>query len=133
MKHKVSELTGALLDRAVAMAAGYTISGTIVRDTKTGEIVGNWDVHGWWPGEEWAPHRKWEDGGPIVDQDHISLTSPDMSLPPGDSWWAEMLGTLLTREQGGHDRSRASGPTALVAAMRAKVASRFGDEVDLPD
>jgi hypothetical protein len=114
MKHKVSELTGVLLDAAVAMAEGFEYFN---------------------PPEDregWAPSRGWYTGGPIIAREHISLTSPDMMPRPGFDWRAEMLGTLLSREQGGRDRASATGSTALIAAMRAYVASKYGDEVDLP-
>jgi hypothetical protein len=54
---------------------------------------------------------KWEHGGPIIEREGIALI-------PG--WTAERPGFS------------ADGDTPLVAAMRCYVASKLGDDVDLP-
>jgi hypothetical protein len=112
-KHKVSELTGALLDSAVAKAEGYEIVQT------TG--VGDWIVVRVDAGEEperYCPRRWWLQGGPIIERERIA------ARPTADGWEASAVAL--------HDWS-IEGPTFLIAAMRAYVASKFGDEIDLPD
>lgn len=62
----------------------------------------------------------WRYGGPIIDREHMAL-NPAM----GGGYVAHIprIGA----------RSHQLGPTALVAAMRCFVASRYGAEVEIPD
>ncbi len=65
----------------------------------------------------YRPSMNWRQGGPIIEREAISLAcSADRKV-----WYA------LPPETGA-DRS---GPTPLVAAMRAYVASKLGEEIDL--
>ena len=100
MKIKTSELEGAALDYAVAVA--------------TGEVAGGW----------YSPSTNWSQGGPLVSR-RISILVDVF----GD-WYAEasegMYGRPLEEFDG-------QGPTALIAAMRAIVASEIGDTVDIPE
>lgn len=59
-----------------------------------------------------TPSTDWAQGGPIIEREGIAL------LPPGI---AEMPGF------------EGRGETLLIAAMRCYVASKLGDEVDLPE
>jgi hypothetical protein len=75
--------------------------------------------------EGFEPSTDWAQGGPIIEREHIELTfdrdGPDIL------WHAKKYafdGTLLWSE---------SGPTPLIAAMRCYVASKLGDEVEIPD
>jgi hypothetical protein len=113
MKYKTAELKGALLDAAVFRARGVGPSGEVdfLYETTL----------------DWSPSTNWADGGPIIEREQISLTSIDHRHPELD-WHARIPGTLHP----GWEPAEATGPTPLVAAMRAYVASKFGDEVDLP-
>lgn len=113
MKHKTSELTGALLDAAVAKAEGlpYKVSGA--------EKISKTLVMALGPiGEPWFPSSLWGHGGPIIEREKITV-GPAMGR---DGWWA---GDPKSHRNDGY------GPTPLIAAMRAYVASKLGDEVDL--
>lgn len=117
MRHKVSELEGALLDAAVAKAEGAVWK--IFYDRCAVEELG-YAIGGgtgcWLPYE---PSIEWMQGGPIIARERISL-EPAF----GASEWAA---------DADEDGCRTVyGPTALIAAMRAYVASKFGDEVELP-
>ena len=105
---KTSELTGAALDWAVAECEGaYSIS----VDT---DIDGMKRINygGMYP--EWS--TDWAQGGPIIEREHIALDFD------GHSWCASA-----------NDKPRANyGDTPLIAAMRCYVASKLGDEIDLP-
>lgn len=106
MKHKVAELEGALLDAAVAMAEG--LDADLVRGG-------------------YAPSRRWHDGGPIIERERITVLAQvvvhsGVALNRVDETWEAERG----------DGSRMPGQTPLIAAMRAYVASKFGDEVELP-
>jgi len=67
-----------------------------------------------------TPSTEWAHGGLIIERWKINITTksnPDMG---GNDWIASFSG---------RHANRGYGPTPLVAAMRAKVASRYGDEV----
>lgn len=62
--------------------------------------------------------RDWAQTGPIIEREEISVT------PNGDGrWWAHCPRRVLHQY----------GRTPLTAAMRCYVASRLGDEVEIPD
>lgn len=121
MLHKVSDLTGALLDAAVAKAEKVeTIEGPSCH-------LQAWDAdHACWRG--WVPSEDWRVGGPIIYREQISTVSPDVLGPPHTEWRAEIMAVLLP---GRGEHAVMFGPTPLIAAMRAYVASMFGPEVDL--
>jgi hypothetical protein len=107
VKHKTSELTGALLDAAVLKAL-----------LDSGE-----EVHT--PGSPLRYSSSWQFGGPIIERERIELFSP-RSAPDYNRWEA--------RHSPPGDIVRVyAGPTALIAAMRAYVASKLGPVVELPD
>lgn len=60
----------------------------------------------------------WAHGGPIIEREMIEL------VPHTDALWDAMY-----RDQ--HIPN--DGPTPLIAAMRCYVASKLGDECDIPD
>ena len=101
-KHKVSELEGFLLDAAVAMALGEP-------DLARGGF---------------SPSTRWHDAGPIIEREQIELTPPwDATVGHWARDWEAWTEVDCT---GGH------GPTAIIAAMRAYVQAKLGDEVELP-
>lgn len=57
----------------------------------------------------------WAQGGPIIEREGISITQF------GGTWKANTV-----------YQSAVIGPTPLIAAMRCYVASKLGDEVDVP-
>jgi len=62
----------------------------------------------------------WAQGGPIIEREWVDLHCVNDSL-----WEAECpaVGGLAMQ----------NGPTPLIAAMRCYVASKLGDEVDIPE
>lgn len=119
---KVAELTGTGLNYWVAKASCfdpvYQHEGAegprvcINRYIDHGELV---SVPLW----TFKPSVDWSHGGQIVEREKINL-----ECPRGDQWHANIwLG------KGAGVFAVGFGPTALIAAMRAYVASRFGDEV----
>jgi len=111
MKIKTSELSGPALDWAVAEAVN-------MEETREDYRVAK-DDRGRY--HDWLPSSRWSQGGPILDRfrpqfiqsfsDHVSVQKID-------------------NERKNFVRH---GPTLLVAAMRCYVASKLGDEVDVPD
>ena len=112
MKIKTADLTGAALDWAVAESEGNV---RLQYDSREGLIISN--ILGWIP---YRPSVAWVQGGPIIEREGITLRS----CIDGAAWDAELAyeETIL-----------ASGPTPLIAAMRCFVASKLGDEVEVPE
>lgn len=147
MKRKVNELDGALLDAAVAKAVGF---GGGIRDgvmlvVRVAEVT------------PFAPSTDWGDGGPIIERERIVcvpfIAAADISynaesnhdwqaMLPKARWgawcgvaalsWFECEPEHGYLEDPIEDRAHATGPTPLVAAMRAYVARKFGEEIELP-
>ena len=65
----------------------------------------------------WSPSSNWAHGGPIIEHERIGLWCDG-----GDGWAAE-----------DYIHAPVYGPTPLIAAMRCYVASKLGDEVDVPE
>ena len=69
------------------------------------------------PSGQWEMYStNWSQGGPIVERECIS-----MEHSVKYDWIASQKGPCSI------------GPTPLIAAMRCYVASKLGDEVDVPD
>lgn len=62
----------------------------------------------------------WAQGGPIIEREEIYLNPNNGN----DLWFAE---TTIDGPRGEY------GPTPLIAAMRCFVASKLGDEVEIPE
>jgi hypothetical protein len=67
--------------------------------------------------------RDWAQGGPIIERERIEICGK----ADGVGWYAGAGDAPFTEER----EFEALGPTPLIAAMRAYVASKLGDEVDL--
>lgn len=123
MKYKTVELEDALLDAAAAKAEGQALHhrhGKLVVEILPGGNEPDYDSP--------LPFcSDWRYGGPIIEREKISLWAP--AHPHWDSWAATSV--ELQRKTAGIGAPR-YGPTPLIAAMRAFVTSKFGDEVELP-
>ena len=105
---KTSELTGAALDWAVTKIEAERKLFTIYPQYIT-------------------PYSTdWAQGGPIIERESISL-----ACRPKDArgLWCAVLGPnrFLSPDFEGY------GPTPLIAAMRCCVASKLGDDIDIPE
>jgi hypothetical protein len=139
---KTAELTGAQLDYWVAKAEGW-------RQERFGDGPDDWEWRSAPTAEEpdgllmadgnFVPSTDWGMGGPIIEREHIALyTDSDSDFVATEPWVA---GFDIKAESGTvwseYSADSASiglehgqrGPTPLIAAMRAYVASKFGDEV----
>jgi hypothetical protein len=67
---------------------------------------------------EWS--TDWSLGGPIIEREFICVSAP--MHPSTAPWFAISDSTGC----------KSSGPTPLIAAMRCYVASKLGEEVDVP-
>ena len=102
---KTSELTGAALDWAVAKCE----DGLDWDDDRLCYVTEH--------GQDFEPSTNWAQGGPIIERERIGLRDDG-----GDGWAAD-----------DYISATMHGPTPLIAAMRCYVASKLGDEVEIPE
>ena len=69
----------------------------------------------------YSPSTDWSQGGPIIERERISVIDVDGY----DFWKADRLNKEAIPVIN-------YGPTPLIAAMRCYVASKLGDEVEIP-
>jgi hypothetical protein len=115
MKIKTSELTGAALDWAVSLITNPDWS----EEDRMDNTYKYFDT-GLSVDEPYEPSSNWSQGGPIIEREGIAtvyVTEDDI-----EAWEAA--------HPSGHTDF---GPTPLIAAMRCYVASKLGDEVEVPD
>jgi hypothetical protein len=103
MKTKTSELTGAALDWAVAQ---------IESGAGPDKAEKQWRYFG----RTFHPSTDWAQGGPIIEREYI---------------WLEINEGQCYAHKNGLEFYE--GDTPLIAAMRCYVASKLGDEVEVPD
>jgi hypothetical protein len=105
---KTSELTRHALNWAVSQVEGIDHDTAILNIT-----IG--DDNGWF-----LDYLTWEQGGPIIERELIEI------YPLCNVEW----GARKVNDEG--DLMRFYGDTPLIAAMRCYVASKLGDEVEIP-
>jgi hypothetical protein len=114
---KTNELRVAALDWAVAEAEGFFKKDMAsIRDGKVDVFY----FDGYEPSNDWAL------GGAIIERERISIENVE-----GLYWTAGL--THRDEEYGGWRRAYAQGDTPLEAAMRCYVASKLGNEVEIPE
>lgn len=100
---KTSELTGAALDWAVAKCEGEP------------EYITGKPWRAMWP----SYSTDWSQGGPIIEREKITVRF----------WEGEdFVHAYVWNREGWTE-----GPTPLIAAMRCYVASKLGDDVEIPE
>jgi hypothetical protein len=105
---KTSELTGAALDWAV-------------EEIENPEPTYYIDDQGLQWEKKYSPSTDWAQGGPIIEREGITVSvgSPVVGL----EWMACDKGCTHIQH----------GTTYLISAMRCLVASKLGDEVEIPE
>lgn len=116
MKIKTSELAGAALIWAAARADGRT---DVRVDPDDGELIG----------ADTFDYLEWDTAGPIIEREEISVFP--MNTP--DEGWCSHKHEQRADGSVGAVLCRGYGPTPRIAAMRCYVASKLGDEVDVPE
>ena len=108
---KTAELTGAALDWAVAKCEGHKvfIKHAPLQIMYTPKRKRSWYIY--------TPSTNWAQGGPIIERETISL-----DYAQEEDWAAKTPAYQW-----------AYGTTPLIAAMRCYVASKLGDEVEIPE
>lgn len=107
MKTKTNELTGPALDWAVAKCEGVINGG----DLDIGFVLEG----------GYIPSTNWAQGGSIIEREGISTWVFDDVTWKAQNPFASGVDQVF------------EGPTPLIAAMRCFIASKLGDEVDVPD
>ena len=119
---KTSDLTGAALDYAVAKCEGETLSqASLAFQIKEHGCLQRPHLGSWKPSTSWAQ------GGVILEREKITVGYERYGAQGGETWDAVKKAfddTVLWLEY---------APTPLIAAMRCFVASKLGDEVDVPE
>jgi hypothetical protein len=115
---KTNELIGAALDWAVAKCEGVTVlpkmrGGCYVTLNK-GETV------------LLCYSTDWAQGGPIIDREQISI---GREFASGRIEWAAWTPAPIRDDA----TAFGYGPTPLIAAMRCYVASKLGDDINMPE
>lgn len=130
MKIKTSELHGAALDWVVAKAEGLIVYAVVERDCGQAahRPLGRWAAINLSPvGHDiFGPSTNWSQGGPIIEEmlrEGLHIHSLRCRYPTDT--------TSVSVDLCGEHRSCAG--TILIAAMRCRVASKLGDEVDVPN
>jgi hypothetical protein len=117
MKVKTEELSGIQLDWAVALATGLRIE---FNHQYTDDTLfdGCWQCGP----NHWQPLNKystdWAKGGPIIEKEELH--------------WGFLKDTVIAGKRRVYVKPM-KGPTPLIAAMRAYVFSKLGDEVEIPE
>ena len=101
---KTAELSGAALDWAVSQCEE---NGGLWYESDKDAVP-------------FTPSTDWAQGGPIIEREGLQLWK-------GRSWNAACGNSVNPP-----DDEIFSGPTPLIAAMRCYVASKLGDEVEIP-
>jgi hypothetical protein len=131
---RVSELTGAELDYAVAICEGWVPPGDPfvnewIDDKQNRYPSGDWrslagrtwltarSLDAQWYAAPFGFSRDWKLGGPLIERERIKLS-------------IDVMGTWMA---GIGDKWNSGAETPLIAAMRAFVASRLGDEIEIPE
>ncbi len=143
MKVKTSDLIGPALNWALGKALGLPVE--ICQIFQYGRpngrhyiSIGETDRDG--AEVDFDPSQEWSQGGPLIEYYWVELQNGS-NLPP-DLWgacmWsgtdADLWGACMwSGTDAGVPLGEGRGPTPLVAATRCIVASKLGDEVDVPE
>ncbi len=114
MRKKTAALTDAALDWAVSQCVGIVWE------------QGDLDAGHYGPG--FKPSTRWGDGGPIIERECITCIpyGAASTAPRNPEYWEAVM---FERDES----VTQYGPTPLIAAMRCYVASKLGDEVEVPE
>ena len=122
---KTNELTGMALDWVVTLlqnpeACAYGVADW--REQRTRTVKNGEYLHRW--------HQSWAQGGPIIEREGIALDC--LRFAGNVQGWVAALPSTTTWEDDAFVEEY-PGQTPLIAAMRCYVASKLGDEVEIPE
>lgn len=114
MKIKTSELIGAQLDWAVGVAIGLELK------VPDGFNKPYWHMGGELYCSKFQPSTDWMHGGPLIEKFGIMLVNPESD---GGDWEASPQDNPEWQD----------GETPLIAACRAIVMDKLGEEIEVPE
>jgi hypothetical protein len=112
---RTNELSGAALDWAVAKCEGLLCFGYRTDGERFAIEDSDGQIEGFMPSTDWAQ------GGAIIESECITVEHAGVWI--GRCWKAS----------DGDEQIEIEGATPLIAAMRCYVASKLGDEVEIPE
>ena len=118
MKVKTADLVGPAIDWAVAQCESVEVE--YINDGITRCLLRVSPFTGMY-----RPSVDWSQGGPIIERERITINQGRDLIA---SIWHPSSDL-----KGNWYRFKQTGPTPLIAAVRCFVASRLGDEVDIPE
>lgn len=143
MKIKTADLIGLALDWAVAVVEGLRpvmhhdhMRAKAAANNYKGDLAWHLEVTPNEPitvDEIGVTHvlrpysEQWSQGGPIIEREELGLKR-NAPCSQGREW--EASPSITAKGAGG---KWGYGPTPLIAAMRCYVASKLGDEIDVPE
>lgn len=119
--HQVTGLIGPMLDAAVAKAEGFPSFWIDLGDDSREPACVLGHARAQDARFDWCPSTAWEQGGPIIERERITVQAMDYAHR--NDWQASTDAFVTTAH---------AGDTPLIAAMRAYVASKLGETVELP-
>jgi len=120
MMIKTSELEGAALDWAVANAVKPDSMARLTPRNYKWFCIDTAEEH-----KIWSPSTNWSQGGPLIESHDVSCSRVDKIITKG--------GNALYWMASCPSGCKGLGPTPLIAACRAIVAAKLGEEVDVPE
>jgi hypothetical protein len=125
---KTAELTGAALDWVVQELE-------FMHRAKSGEVAKQWVIDRHKQGEVFSSaSTDWMIGGPIIEREDISFRKYHNPESAAHGKYYAMVcqqsGEIVHWKGWGANTQK--GPSALIASMRCYVASKLGDEVEIP-
>lgn len=120
---KTANLTGAALDWAVAKCEG-----------NQGERFMQIFTHQSKTGQGYCYSRDWAQGGPIIERERICISSRENKHWKDKKFWSAYIYRWAVHMGKTEEFICCfEADTPLIAAMRCYVASKLGDEVELPE
>jgi hypothetical protein len=119
---RVADLAGGLLDYWAGRADGISAEQLRLSPVANSDVVLCVQLFKWGEPDRYSyqPSQSWTQGGPLIEKHRIELGAPTESGTFAGIWTANT--------EWGHVNGW-QGPTPLIAAMRALVASVYGDSV----
>ncbi len=140
MKIETDSLIGAALDWAVAQCEGIEVVAWYTKDGKEYFVVRKeafvdkepTTFYGD-PEDTFYPSKKGDHGEPIIERELMNIEVHWNTRGCGIRTGVRQWSATHPKNYAGLIRYHGHGPTMLIATMRCFVASKLGNEVDVPD
>jgi hypothetical protein len=132
MKIKTQDLIGRPLDWAVATCQGEVTELCFDGVTWGFKLDGELKVMAarWAASMVYLPSTNWAQGGPIIEQERVTV---GWAYPRDTIGLVRAVAQYFEPPHSALSNHRQFGPTPLIAAMRCYVASKLGEEIEVPE